>query len=168
MRNPRGGTMALWPRVSDRPGWRWAAWALLLISAATAAGGVYRWVDAQGQVHYGDRPPPGTPARAIQPAPAPAPGNAQAAQSMQDYLRTIDERNAERSRAAEQKRDEQQREIARKAQCESSRARRLRLERPRQLEYLPDGSARRLTEEERQARIQDVEKRIADACPDRR
>lgn len=87
---------------------------------------------------------------------------------MQNYLRTIDERNAERSRAAEQERQEQQRRIAREARCESSRARRLRLERPRQLEYLPDGSARRLTEEDRQARILTVEKDMADACSDSR
>lgn len=144
----------------------WTAWAILLTSAAAWAGGAYRWVDAQGQVHYGDRPPAGAQAEAIPPAPLPPLDNAQAVQSLHDYVRTIDEQNAKREREAAQKRQEQQREISRKAECEISRAQRLRLERPQQRAYQPDGSVRRLTEEERQARISDVERRITDACSD--
>lgn len=146
----------------------WTAWMILLLTSAIAsAAGAYRWVDAQGRVHYGDRPPAGAQVEAVPPVPVPPPGNAEAVQSMHDYLRTIDERNAERDREAAQKRQKQQREISRKAQCESSRARRLRLERPQQREYQTDGSARRLTEEERQALILNVERRISDACSDR-
>lgn len=141
--------------------------ASLLTSAAAWAGGAYRWVDAQGQIHYGDRPPVGAQVEAIHPAPVPPPGNAEALQSLHDYVRTIDERNAERDREAAQKRQEQQREISRKAECEISRAQRLRLERPQLRAYQTDGSVRRLTEEERQARILDVERRITDACSDR-
>ncbi len=37
---------------------------LLLISAAASAGNIYRWVDAQGQVHYGQAPPQGVEATA--------------------------------------------------------------------------------------------------------
>ena len=33
--------------------------ALLLASINAQAGGLYRWTDAAGQVHYGDAPPPG-------------------------------------------------------------------------------------------------------------
>jgi hypothetical protein len=143
-----------------------AAWAFLLGSAAVPAEGVYRWVDAQGLVHYGDHPPPGVQVETIPLVPAPLPGNAEAAQSIQDYVRTIDERNAERDREAEQKRQDQRQENARKAQCEISRAQRLRLQRPQLREFQPDGSVRRLTEEERQGRILDVEGRIADACSD--
>ncbi len=31
----------------------------LLLIIGNASAGVYRWVDEQGQVHYGDKPPPG-------------------------------------------------------------------------------------------------------------
>lgn len=42
---------ALWPRM---------VLALLLIAAASPAHAqVYRWVDAEGRVHYTDKPPPG-------------------------------------------------------------------------------------------------------------
>lgn len=61
---------------------------------------------------------------------------------------------------------EQQPRIAREAQCESARARRLQPEKPRPVEYRPDGSARRRTEDGRQARIQDLERRTADARSD--
>jgi hypothetical protein len=37
---------------------RWGMLVLLLAPLVAAAGEVYRWVDDQGRVHYGDRPPP--------------------------------------------------------------------------------------------------------------
>lgn len=136
--------------------------AALLAPAAAQAGDVYRWVDAQGQVHYGDRPPPGVQAESL-PPPLP-PGTGEAQRELRDYVRTLDVQDAERAKEAEQQRQQKELEAARKAACESSRERRARLERPRQFEYQADGSARRLTEEERQARIQEMEKRITDAC----
>ena len=42
--------------------------ALLLIPAVTFAGKIYRWVDAQGQVHFGEQPPQGSAATAHRPA----------------------------------------------------------------------------------------------------
>ncbi|NIR61927.1 MAG: DUF4124 domain-containing protein, partial [Gammaproteobacteria bacterium] len=44
--------------------------AALSLLASTAGAGVYRWVDDAGNVHYGDRPPPG--AEAVEEAEAPA------------------------------------------------------------------------------------------------
>lgn len=61
---------------------------------------------------------------------------------------------------------EQQRRTERQAQCESARARRLEPEKPRPVEYRPAGSARRRTEDGRQARIQGRERRIAEARSD--
>lgn len=45
---------------------------LVLVTAAAPApgAGVYRWVDAAGRTHYGDRPPPGVEARALEVDPA--------------------------------------------------------------------------------------------------
>ncbi|MGQ0586524.1 MAG: DUF4124 domain-containing protein [Gammaproteobacteria bacterium] len=126
------------------------------------AEGVYRWVDKNGQVHFGDHPPAGVQAEVVL-APLPL-GSAEAQHQLRDYVRTLEVQEAERAKDEERKRAEQALQDARKADCETSRVRRERLEKPRQLEYQPDGSARRLTEEERRARIADTEERIADVC----
>lgn len=136
--------------------------AIVLVPTSLCAGSVYRWVDAQGQVHYGDHPPAGAKVESV-PPPFP-PGTGEAQRELYDYVRRLDVQNAERAQEAEQQRQQKELETARKAECQSSRERRARLERPRQLEYQADGSARRLTEEERQARIQEMEKRITGAC----
>ena len=139
-------------------------WACLVLALPFAAGAsaIYRWVDEHGQIHYGDRPPSDAQADAI-PPPLPA-GPGEEVQHLQDYVRTLEVQDAERARHAEEERQQQERAAARTADCEASSARRARLEKPRQLEYQPDGSARRLSEEERQTRIADTEKRIADVC----
>ena len=139
-------------------------WACLVLASPLAAGpsAIYRWVDEHGQIHYGDRPPSGVQADAI-PPPLPA-GSDEEVRHLQDYVRTLEVQDAECARQAEQERQQQERAAARRADCEASSERRARLEKPRQLEYQPDGSTRRLTEEERQTRIADTEKRIADVC----
>lgn len=133
-----------------------------LLSAA-ASGTVYRWVDAQGQTHYGDSPPAGVQVQSI-PLQLLPPGSGEAQRAIRDYVRTIEAREAERAKEAMQKRQQKKHEAARKAACKSSRALRTRLEKPHLLEYQADGSARRLTEEERQARIQETEAYIVDVC----
>lgn len=60
--------------------------ALLLALAATAASAqVYKWVDENGRVHYGEKPPPGSkPSTVKPPASAPnAPGKAPDLQSQE-------------------------------------------------------------------------------------
>ena len=37
-----------------------------------AQAGVYRWVDSSGQVHFGERPPPGIESKTVKPPPAAA------------------------------------------------------------------------------------------------
>src|SRR5215216_1310827 len=50
-----------------------------LLAAAPASAQMYKWVDKDGKVHYSDKPPPGTKAQVIAPAPAkPAPVPVQA------------------------------------------------------------------------------------------
>lgn len=129
---------------------------------AMAAGGAYRWVDAQGGVHYGDQPPAGVNAEVVARSLPPGSGDEQKALEALSKQRALQE-----SEQAKQLADLQQlrsREDGRRAVCADSRGRRERLERPRQLELQADGSAVRLTEEERQTRIRETDKRIAEAC----
>lgn len=129
---------------------------------AAAAGGSYRWVDAEGGVHYGDQPPSGVVATPVQP-PLP-PGSGEEQKQLQQLSQQRSQREAEAAKQLLQAREQKLREENRKAVCTDAQVRRERLERPRQLVTFPDGSARRLDEEERQARILETDKRIAEAC----
>lgn len=135
--------------------------AAALLSAA-ATGGGYRWVDAEGGVHFGDQPPPGVIAEPVRPPQPPGAGEEQKA--LQELSQERSRREALEAEQREKDRQKRLSEENRKAVCSASQARRERLERPRQLEMLPDGSARRLTEEERQQRIRETDTRIAEAC----
>lgn len=146
-----------------RAGLEWAC-LLAALPLAASASVIYRWIDEQGQIHYGDRPPPGVETHAI-PPPLPA-GVGEELRQLQDYVRTLEVQDTERARRAELLRQQQQRLLQRRSDCEQSTARRARLDNPRQREYQADGNVRRLTEEERQARIAETEQRIADACSD--
>lgn len=42
---------------------------LLLLGAAAQAGDIYRWTDAQGRTHYGDRPPANGAEKIVEPPP---------------------------------------------------------------------------------------------------
>lgn len=127
-----------------------------------ASGGAYRWVDAQGGVHYGDQPPSGAVTESVQPPLPPGAGEEQ--KELREISRQRSIQEAEKVKQQEQVREQKQREATRKAVCTDSQAQRERLERPRQLVTFPDGSARRLDEEERQARIRETEARIAESC----
>lgn len=45
---------------------------VMLTSASLTAGSVQKWVDENGNVHYGDKPPTGIQSKQIEVAPAPA------------------------------------------------------------------------------------------------
>jgi len=73
-----------------------AAIVLLLL----ATGGIYKWVDKDGRVHYSDTPPPDQKAQVIETAPAPSVADQQAAA---ERLKRIEVESAEASnRAAEE------------------------------------------------------------------
>jgi len=129
---------------------------------AMASGGGYRWVDTQGGVHFGDQPPTGVSAEPLRP-PLP-PGSGEEQKALQELSQQRSRQAAEDAKQQEEALQQRLREDNRKAACAASQTRRERLERPRQLEILPDGSAQRLTEEERQARIQETDRRITETC----
>ena len=96
----------------------------LLATAELGAGELYRWVDDQGQVHFGDRPPsnPAVPVQ-VQPLPAPAPQPADDPYSVMNQVRRLE---AERKQLEAMRREEQLRrleEARHLAEIEASRAR---------------------------------------------
>ena len=139
-------------------------WALLWAGlAAPVQGEVYRWEDAQGNVHFGDRPPAGAATEALDLAAPPAQGSstAQRLERQRRYLEVTDEERrheaAERERAARE-------EARRESRCRQARA---RLERARSASYLyndtPDGRVV-LDDRQRAAHTAGLRQAVAQWC----
>lgn len=141
---------------------------LLVLGAGTGqAATVYRWVDAEGRVHYGQTPPARGEAQALQtrePRPASPPVAAPAPVEPGRFLQQAEER-----RAAEQAaRQEEARRKAESAQrCSEARTRLAALEEatPRRLLVTTaEGQSARMTEEEWNRRRQQAADAIAADC----
>lgn len=123
---------------------------LALPLSAMAQAKVYRWVDAQGQVHYSQTPPPeiGAQAHSVRtvpasaaPAPSPSPPAATKPATPAAQAAAVDPNveRAERAKRCTEARD-------RVTYLEEKTARRLGVEQP-------DGSLARMTEEEFEDRL---------------
>ncbi|MDG9923717.1 MULTISPECIES: DUF4124 domain-containing protein [unclassified Pseudomonas] len=131
---------------------------LLALSTGATAGQIYKWVDGQGNVHFGSQPPEGQDAAAVTPniaqpkltAPTPAVKNTE--KSEQDI---VDEKV--RQEVAKQ-------EAERKKFCEAARYNLAQLKNNPRARIEVKGEVRRLSEEERQAQISEIEKAIAENC----
>lgn len=104
---------------------------LCLASSAAAASPTYRWVDAQGQVHYSQTPPEQGAYSKYEPR-APRAHPAPAVESIDDFVESRE--TAELARAAAE-RARQAARNERQQQCQSARER---------LAYLDEKTARRL------------------------
>ena len=135
---------------------------LLALSTTAMAGQVYKWVDAQGNTHFGSQPPEGQQATSINtnvatpktPAPAAKPA---AAVAETDEQKAID---------SKVKADVAKQEAERKQYCETVRTNLSQLQNNPRIRVQEEGKdeVRRLTEEERQGRISEAEKAIAETC----
>lgn len=136
-----------------------AAALLLSLSPTSQAGQIYKWVDTQGQTHFDAQPPTGQSAQQISvqqapPSPAspaipPPKGNAQGDQKAIDAKVKIQIADQEAKRAK---------------YCEDVRTNLAQYQNNPRIHEEVKGEVRRLTEEERQARIAETEKTIKDNC----
>lgn len=145
---------------------RWlTAVTLILIAQGAAAEGVYKWTDAQGRVHFGDRPPGDAATTAIAPPaapPLPPPTDAERAARQQRLLDMYqDERREKEEREAKQKADDEDR----RRRCAQARDRLDRYERsPRIYDPQPNGERRYLSDGEREAEIRTARNEVARLC----
>lgn len=136
---------------------------LLALSTTAMAGQVYKWVDAQGNTHFGSQPPEGQQATSINTnvatpkTPAPAAVKPAAAATDTDEQKTIDSKVKE---------DVAKQEAERKQYCETVRTNLAQLQNNPRIRVQEEGKdeVRRITEEERQQRISEAEKAIAENC----
>jgi hypothetical protein len=82
-----------------------SAIALLLLCSPLVQADIFTWTDAQGRVHYGDRPPADSAARPLDPDQANVStiGGAALRSEERELLTQIDQRRAEAQRAAAQR-----------------------------------------------------------------
>lgn len=120
---------------------------------------VYRWVDEQGKVHYGERPPTGAKASPVQDELAAPPGAAapKAAPDASQQERDFQRRRVE----CEQKEAEKA-----KQQCERERSRLAQMRNVRRIQSGVDekGNLRYMSDAERADAIASQEGAVARAC----
>ena len=142
--------------------------ALLVFTASSPAAdsqNMYKWTDDQGEVHYTQFPPPGRKTEKMQPPPPPAEPSTGSENDLQKQLDTIKQQNDKQLQ--ETKEADQRAEIQkiRKKNCETAHKNLVNLNRGGNVRYMgPSGEAIRLTEEERQKRIDETNQQIKEYC----
>jgi len=133
---------------------------LLVLTGNALAGQIYKWVDPQGVTHFGTQPPQGQTAETLSTAtPPPKPsssapttttedsGEAQQREIDRQVKKQVAEQNTERERY-----------------CTTLRTNLAQLQNNPRVRVEEKGELRRLNEEERQTRIGETERKIAETC----
>lgn len=136
---------------------------LLALAPTVMAAQIYKWVDAQGVTHFGAQPPEGTNASAVNTSTAPPKSNFPlpppkpvVPPSADDKQKAVDDKV---------KQEVAQQDAQRAQNCSQARENLAQLRNnPRVRVKEENGEYRRITEEERQARIGENEKAIQTNC----
>lgn len=136
--------------------------AIFSISAAVQAE-MYKWVDADGNTHYTQSPPPpGIEGKTLK---SPSKVNKdladKQAESRQKY---VDDARKKRNEVADKQKKETETAAAKKAKCDQAKSRLATYERPRVNLVDEDGKRTRATEERRQAELAKSRKLVAELC----
>ncbi|MBK5531179.1 DUF4124 domain-containing protein [Pseudomonas sp. TH08] len=129
---------------------------LIGLSPWCSAAQIYKWVDAQGVTHFDAQPPPGQPSTSMQtpssPAqkPAPMPGSG-----------VLGDQKAIDDKVKKQVADQQ---AQLKTFCEQARTNLAQLQNNPRLREEVEGQMRRLDDAQRQERIVEAQKQIAQNC----
>jgi hypothetical protein len=145
---------------------RLAGIALALATGAAGAQEIHRWTDAQGRVHFGDRPPEaaGTyaPSGTEAAAAAASPSEAERAQRRQKMLDAYQQERADRAEGEARQKAE---EAERQRRCAHARDRLARYERGGRIyEPLPNGEQRFLSDDERDAELRTARNEVNRYC----
>jgi hypothetical protein len=136
---------------------------LLAMSATAMASQVYKWVDAQGVTHFSAQPPQGQESTSVNTAaPPPKPDVVEEKKAAPTFESIADPEQA--AIDAKVKQEVAAKEKERKKYCEDVRSNLSQLENNPRLRIEIDGETRRLSEVERQKRIAEAQKSIAENC----
>lgn len=132
---------------------------LLALCGNVMAAQVYKWVDAQGVTHFGAQPPQGQQVETVNTVTAPAKPAA--------TPQSVEQDEAEADQSSIDRKVKQQvaaQEAERKRYCETMRTNLAQLQNNPRVRVEDNGETRRLTEEERQSRINETRDKIAENC----
>ena len=137
--------------------------ALLVTSSAYAE--TYRWVDENGVVSYSQTPPPSGQVETLEIRVPAGISSEEASKRLDGMRQQLEDRREDRKLAQEEKLKAKQEQQRRQQNCEAARNNLQKLEGlGNRLLKTADGEYRRLTEEERQQRMQEARKNIAENC----
>ncbi|MGL4315282.1 MAG: DUF4124 domain-containing protein [Pseudomonas sp.] len=133
---------------------------LLALSTSAMAGQIYKWVDAQGNTHFGAQPPEGQQAAEVNPNISQPKTASPPAPKLEDSkLDAEQEQLDEEAMQAAAKQDKE-----RKTFCEQTRKNLAQLKANPRLRVTENGETRRLTEDDRQERMAKSEASIKENC----
>jgi hypothetical protein len=142
--------------------------ALLVFTAPSPAAdsqNMYKWTDDQGEVHYTQFPPPGRKTEKLQPPPPPAESPNASGNDLQQQLDAVEQQNDKQQQVIKDADQREEIKKIRKKNCETAHKNLINLERGGNVRYMgPNGEAIRLTEEERQKRIDETNVQIKENC----
>ncbi len=140
------------------------AGSLLLALAAPVSAQVYKWVDAEGITHFGSQPPQGQAATAVDTAAPQKPATQVPSPGSLPKLDSQMEDDEQGAIDAKVKEEVAAREAERKRYCDAVRTNLAQLQNNPRVQVNIDGQVRRLREDERQSRIAESQKAIAENC----
>jgi len=139
---------------------------VVLMVTASASAGIYRWVDEDGKVHFGERPPADASNSdevvIRNQAPVPEPANADRKQQRERYLEQRQrEKNERKEKAAKKRREKKQRE----KRCVYARNKLAEYQEHGVLyERLPNNERRYLSKQEREQEIAKARQEVGRWC----
>ena len=143
-------------------------WVLLLVATASSAAdtqAIYKWTNDQGEVQYTQFPPSGRKAEILHGAKPPASSAQTTGNDLQKQLEAVDKRNEEKLQGAKDAKQWAEIQKIRRTNCETAHKNLDSLQRGGNIRYMgPDGKVMRMTEEERQKRIDEANAQIKEYC----
>ena len=144
-------------------------WVLLAFAACSAAAesqNMYKWTDDQGEVHYDQFPPAGRKTEKMRaPPPAPAQTPEAGGNNLEKRPDNAEKQNENQSQQELEAKQKAEREEIRKKNCEIAHKNLVNLQRGGNVRYMDaSGKVIRLSEEERQKRIEEANKHMKENC----
>ena len=138
---------------------------LLFISATAASAQTYRWVDEHGVVSYSQIPPPSGEAETVNLYSNPKSAGGDAQERLDQMRQQLEDRREARRLASDEKAKAREEMDRRRRKCEAARGNLQKLEGlGTRLLKTSDGQYRRLTEEERQSKMQQERENMKQNC----
>lgn len=140
---------------------RLLALALLLSCTTAAAADIYRWTDAQGRTHYGDRPPAEGAEKIVEPPP-PSDLSPEEANAKLDAIRA--QREAAAEERAKAKEEQAKADAERKQRAQECASAQRQLDSMRSAQRIRDAEGNWYTGEQRLEKQRELEKAIRKHC----